>query len=289
MLPLQQEADAHLDRQEENELHAHARERVRVAVVRRAGGGRDGLLLHVERDGDAGVGTAGGGSLHPVVPALDAAQHVDERALVGRRERVVPLDLSERGFEARAPGLAREHLLADGLHRVPRQDPLHHARLGRHRRIVEHADRGFFLRAREKRRGGRLAEAGRQVDGARHLRAPDGVPRLDERGARHGQRRVRRQPGDHVARDGALIVIDDQHGHAGRVLPIRVVEDEPEERRDGDRREHRHEHGAPVVEEQPEVFPDQGREWSQHQSRSVLPVSARNTVSRSARSVTACR
>src|ERR1019366_9526848 len=89
----------------------------------------------------------------------------------------------------------------------------------------------------------------------------------------------------HLAGHLAVILVHHRHGDLRRwAVLARAAEDVPEERSDQDGRREAHRHRTLVHEEQAQVAPHQSPECRvTHRLRTLLPVKARNTVSRSAR------
>ncbi len=229
-----------------------------------------------------GAPTAGWpGPRRLVVEPLHRAEQIAQQTFLLIRQRAA-VERAERLIHEIAAARAAEELAADGLHHVLGQDAAHHRHLHAVRRIVEEIERGPGAAAEERRAGG-LAEAGRDDHGDGDLPFPHLLARVRLGGRRHDQVPVGRGVRDDRLRDGTAVVIDDGDRDARGLGRSAAREDRSEERRDGDRHDERHEHGAPVAEEELQILADHSDDGGQHQSRRLLPVSDRNTVSSEAR------
>jgi len=148
------------------------------------------------------------------------------------------------------------------------------------RGVIQEVEPGLAGAAKKGFAGG-VAEAGRNDDRYGVVSAPHAGTRFFERQTPDGEVLVLRHAVDNPFRDGAPVLVHHQDRnlrHFGVGAP--ALENEPEERRDGDRHGERHDDRAPIAPENLEVFPDHGDKWCEgHQSRRLLPVSVRNTDS----------
>lgn len=99
--------------------------------------------------------------------------------------------------------------------------------------------------------------------------------------------------GAQVGNDGggnlALVLIDYEHRHAADLrLALLSAEQVAEKRTADDRHQQSNNDGAAIGEKQPKIFSHQGPESSAHESRRLLPVRVRKTVSRLGRSLPRC-
>ena len=254
---------------------------MRVAVVGDVRSGRHRLLAHVVRHREAATPGARlrAAGCRLVVELLHGVEHLHQRTLLRgrhRRRRNPGQGLLDRS----AALLAAEHLPAHRFHHVLGQDAAHHRELDAARRIVEQTELRLFPVA-EKSVPGCLPETLGNDDGNGCLPAPHLVPRFGLRRHRQLEALVRPGAGNDAPRDGAGVLIDDRDRNAGRLaVAARPGKDRSEERRDGDRHHETDDHRAPIAQEELQVLADHREKRDEsHQSRKLLPVSVRNTVS----------
>ena len=225
-LPLLQQSDADVDPKEQDELHHHPGEGMSVAVVVRVAPRGDCLLARGERHGQTTRKTAVAVLAGLLIPAVHALQQILQSLLIRSRQIRNLLHLREGIFHHRASSWPREHFFADRLHDIARQDSCHHGALGGVRRIEEHADLRFLLRA-EKGAPGVLTEIRRNDHGhcgvplRTAARASSGLEGL------HLERLFSREPFHDVAGNRAAILVhrQDRNFTLGRValrLLIRI-------------------------------------------------------------------
>ncbi len=164
------------------------------------------------------------------------------------------------------------------------ENAAHHRQFSGVRRVVDEIERRLGAAAGERGRG-RCAKPGRNDHRDARLAAPHGSARIFSALQREREIPVGAGAGNDVLRDWRAVLVDDGNGHPhGFAVPVRTGKDRPEERRDRNRHEEAHDHGATIAEEQLKVLSDHGDErYERYQSRKLLPVSDRNTDSRLSR------
>src|SRR5258708_1247341 len=180
-----------------------------------------------------------------------------------------------------APAYTSEHLFADRLHHCAAQDAPYHAEFHVVGRVVQHTEFRFVF-ACEQRVSGILAEIFGDDDRDRRLALANRLARRVQRGRLYIEVLIAAELGDQAPRDVALVLVNHQHRDFARLrLAALPAEQESKERGQYDGHQQTDDHRFAVAEKQFQIFSHQGQKWNHYESRRLLPVRVRKTVSRS--------